>query len=54
MLANVNLVLSALLMSSAVSANYHGRSAEQITNVVRAVERVDDKLAGAVDPAGKQ
>lgn len=63
MLANVNLILSALLMSSAVSANYQGRNAESISNVIRAVDRADNKFvnairnpseAGAVDPAGKQ
>lgn len=48
MLANVNLILSALLMSSAVSANNQGRNAETISHVARAVERIDDKLANAI------
>lgn len=56
-------VLSALLMSSAVSANYQNINAEITTNVIRAADetnakylntvRAVEQATGAVDQAGK-
>lgn len=67
MLCKVNLtwqqaVLSALLMSSAASADYQNRNVQQLNTAVRAVAKSDGKSvgtvlaqvsAGAADPAGE-